>query len=183
MWALKELAVDVVRPPAVVAERDEEDDDEHALVDAQVRLGAHEGEVEVGGQRAGALPRLFFEVRQHPRLGPRPLDGAALADAHDADGEPPAVVPDYDLRDAARLAVRVHPAAQQLLRVRRPRRRVSQRRVQVSALPELHNRFSVSGFQFSARNGFRLSAFSFQKEPLTFLKTESRKLKAVSLSE
>jgi hypothetical protein len=113
----KEFPVEIIRSAAVVEKRHKQHDHEHAFIDPDVRLGAHELELERRHQRARSLACFLFEVREHAGRHGGPGDWTIITDAHDADLYPISVTRDRALSYPACLAIRVHPAAEQFLQI------------------------------------------------------------------
>ena len=137
VFQTKELAIDVVRPPAAVSERDEQHNHEHAFVDSDVGLRCHEAKVEGRRKSKRPLPGFFLEICQRPRLGCRPANRAVGPNPRDADGERFADPFDHTLGDPLRLTICIHPSSNQLVGVQRSGGRVRQGRVQMTALLKL----------------------------------------------
>src|SRR5215213_1433231 len=109
---IEELAIEVVGATTVVEKSREQHDYEHAFVDAHVRLGAHETEIERCEQRPRPLPGFFFDIREQRRSCGGPLNWTIFTNAGDADSDAVSIARNCTLRDAACFVIRIEPTAE-----------------------------------------------------------------------
>src|SRR5262249_2647156 len=104
------LAINVVRPSAVIRKRVEENNNQYALIDPDVGSSPHVAKIECNGQSDGALSGFFLEIRKSFRRGCGPDDWPAGSDRYCADGELAAILFDQQFGQPPCFGICIEPS-------------------------------------------------------------------------
>jgi hypothetical protein len=132
--AIKEFAVNVIRPTTIVSKSIELHYHKYALIYPQIRLRKHKIKVEIGDQRDSTLSSFLLEIGERPHAIRPPVDRAIGSGADGTHAELLARF-DRDFAKPPRILIGVQPAASQSIVTRGIR--IQQSGIQVSDLFEL----------------------------------------------